>query len=214
MKKLLGALATAVTLAGVAPAASADVLTFDGDLTGSAYFGAVPYHGFMLGCSVGCDVGSWFYSDDNTAKDWYKSPFHSVSTSWDGVGDTASDSLPIAREDGGDFYFSGAWFTSGLGTAGDVGDPPLDIQLRLFNNGVEVANATASLVWDDPSTWLGSGYSGLVDEVRVYSVQGFFGMDNFEYRLPSVDVPEPSSLALSLLALAGVGAAVRRKPKA
>lgn len=213
MKKLLGALATAAALAGVAPAASAVTLTFD-DLTGVAYFGSTSYNGFTFGCSAGCDVGSWYYSDDNSAKDWFKSPSTSVSTNWDGVGDTETDSLPITRTDLGDFYFMGAWFTSGLGTEDDPSDPPLDITLRLFNNGVEVANATASLVWDDPSTWLASGYSGLVDEVRVSSVQGFFGMDDFEYRLPAVDVPEPSSLALSLLALAGVGAAVRRKPKA
>lgn len=60
-------------------------------------------------------------------------------------------------------------------------------------------------------TFLSSGYSGLVDKMVVSGVQGYYAMDDFTFHTDSGAVPEPTSVALTLLALGGLARASRRK---
>lgn len=196
-------------LACVGSMASAATLTFD-DLSGTAFFTSVnPYNGFEFGCSAGCDTGSWFYSDDNSVKDWFKSTPTSVSTQFglDAQGiPIFGESLPITSVSG-PVTFAGAFFTSGSGTRGNEAiDPPIDINFELYYLGLHVAtSATLTLYFDDPATFLPSGYTGHVDDIRVQAYQGFFAMDDFQF------VPEPGTYALVLAAMAGMLATKRRR---
>ncbi len=203
-------------LACVGSVASATTLNFD-ELTGTRYFSTAPsenpYNGFNFACSTNCDTGSWFHSNDNSLKNWYKSPFTSVSTTY-GEDDEGfpiyGESLPITSVIG-PVIFNGAYFTSGSGDVNDPTDPPIDIEFVLYYLGAYVhTSAMLTLYWDDPATFLASGYGGPVDEIRVQAYQGYFAMDDFEFQR----VPEPETLALALAALAGVGATTRRRRSA
>jgi len=56
-------------------------------------------------------------------------------------------------------------------------------------------------------TFLASGYAALVDEVIVSGVQGFFSMDDFTFRRPTLEsqVPTPSTVLLLIGAFAVLG---------
>ena len=147
-------------LACVGSVASATTLNFD-ELTGTRYFSTAPsenpYNGFNFACSTNCDTGSWFHSNDNSLKNWYKSPFTSVSTTY-GEDDEGfpiyGESLPITSVIG-PVIFNGAYFTSGSGDVNDPTDPPIDIEFVLYYLGAYVhTSAMLTLYWDP---WTRSG---------------------------------------------------------
>jgi hypothetical protein len=192
-------------LACVGSVASATTLNFD-ELTGTRYFSTAPsenpYNGFNFACSTNCDTGSWFHSNDNSLKNWYKSPFTSVSTTYgeDDEGFPIYGESPPITSVIGPVIFNGAYFTSG---SGDVTTRPIprSIRVRALLPGRHVhTSAMLTLYWDDPATFLASGYGGPVTN-PVQAYQGYFAMDDFEFQRPRAE-----TLALALAALAGVGA--------
>ena len=80
---------------------------------------------------------------------------------------------------------------------------------QLYNSGSLVATS-GTLIPSSTPTFLASGYTGLVDEVRVSLASvGYIVMDNVTYNTDIETVPEPSTiLGLGLL---GFGAFCQRK---
>jgi len=95
----------------------------------------------------------------------------------------------------GDVVFNGAYF-AGRNAA----------QFELYNDGALVFTSLSLSLTDVP-TFLASGYSGLVDEVRLNVANGSFVMDDVTFSQSSNNVPEPTGivlLGLGLVALAGI----------
>jgi hypothetical protein len=80
---------------------------------------------------------------------------------------------------------------------------------QLYNSGSLVATS-GTLIPSSTPTFLASGYTGLVDEVRVSLASvGYIVMDNVTYNTDIETVPEPSTiLGLGVL---GFGAFCQRK---
>ncbi len=175
MRKLLGAALLLVLWAPVAAFGSI-VIDFD-DLIGS---GQVPdgYGG------VG-DWGGWTYYDAPQPPYNPHSPPCRVYDNTNGIFDFGSDVV-----------FEGAWF-AGHGQH----DGFLNVYFELYDNNALV-HTSGEVDPDGTPQWLGSGYAGLVDEVKVIGSYGFFVMDDVQY------VPEPATLAL--LAFGGLALLRRR----
>jgi hypothetical protein len=179
--------------------ASAGTLTFD-DLTGTHYFDSnVPYQGLSFGAvPVGpcqCSPGSWFWSDDNTDKNYFKSPSTSVSTYTDPLAPSYGESQGIKSAT--PIVFNGAYFTAL--------DDGIDITFDLYLAGNLVwTSSTLTLDYATAATFLPSGYSGAIDEIRVKAWQGYFAMDD-------MNIPEPGSYGLVMAALGGLAFTARRR---
>jgi len=90
------------------------------------------------------------------------------------------------------FVFEGAWFSGYSG-----------VMIGMLADGkTRFSHWLPDAVGDIPygPTFLASGYSGLVDRVWVYGVQGYYAMDDFTYS-EAAPVPEPASGALLLAGL-------------
>jgi len=107
---------------------------------------------------------------------------------------------------GGSVQFLGAWFSGGSGTT-----TPVSFRMYL---GASVVGTSTGLLLTTPSTFLSSGYNGAVDRVEVLGPAGNYVMDDITYASATTAVPEPSSVALMTLALAGVGVLARRRTDA
>ena len=188
----------AVVLACATSFAHATVLTFD-DLSGIDYFTS-NYQGFMFGNNDFL-TNPWYYSD--AASPVYKphSGTHYLSTDaslYTGQPDTPT--LPISSTTA--FVFNGAYF-SGAGTT---------VRYDLYRSGLLVATSASSAILSPTSTFLASGYAGLVDAVVVRGTQGFYALDDFTFNAGIAAVPEPGSLALlGIAAMAGLVTTRRRK---
>jgi hypothetical protein len=188
-------LLAAFAMLAAAPAASADVLTFD-DLAG--YFPAVssPYHGFNFtgwyidstcsgqGVATGICTSFPYEPESLPTTIFPQSNVNSISS----VG-----LVP--------FVFTGAYFTGFRSTE----------QFDLYLGGSLVAISPVLTVdGSETPALLLSGYSGLVDTVVVTSSRpDFFVMDNFMFQPRGV--PEPASFAMTLAGLGLLGLVARRR---
>jgi len=114
-----------------------------------------------------------------------------------------------------DTVFTGAWFSLSPFAAfqGTV-----QFQLFLDNTLVHTSTTLSSIVNDPSLRFLPSGYSGLVDEVRVVTSAGLIPTDgNAAWIMDDVTfeaVPEPGSLLLLGSGLASAAAWHRRRGRA
>lgn len=173
----------AFTFAFAASAAQATVVDFD-DLIGSDVV-ADGYGGITWG-------GDWSYFD--ASQDPYNpnSPDTRIYT----TGNAPTGSFSFAS----DVVFGGAYI-SGYN---------FEVIFELFLDGSSVA-VLSSIFPSNVPTLVGSGYGGLIDEVRVSTTagNGYFVLDDVIYS--ASPVPVPAALPLMLLALGGLGLAARRR---
>ncbi|MFS0513514.1 PEP-CTERM sorting domain-containing protein [Nostoc sp. UIC 10607] len=97
------------------------------------------------------------------------------------------------------FYFASPVIFDGSYFAGS--DSSFPVSFSLYNGGTLQATS-ASLTPSATPTFLSSGYTGLVDEVRVNWNNGSTVLDNVTYHTAAV--PEPTSL-IGLLGLGAFG---------
>jgi hypothetical protein len=178
--------ATSAALLTLATTASATVVTFD-DLSGD---GPVPdgYAGITWN-------GQWSYTSGVQAPYTPASPPTRIY-----------DALPAGQFDfSAPVTFDGAYF---------VGYPEATVQFQLYLDGALVG-ASSVLAPSSTPTFLTSGYSGAVDEVRVVTLgAGRFDMDNVTFNSISTAIPEPATWTMLLLGFFGLGAALRARPRA
>jgi hypothetical protein len=93
--------------------------------------------------------------------------------------------------------FDGAFFSGKAPVAYDF-----------YREGVKVGSA-GSFGLDDEAAYYASGYSGLVDEVRLSGNTGNWVMDDLTYSTGVV--PEPGTWALMILGFGAAGAALRSR---
>jgi len=183
MRVRLGAAIAAAFLA-FAGAAHATVVTFD-DLVGSDLSVPDGYAGITWN-------GQWVYfGADQTPYTPASPPNRVYDLSASGAFDFAA---PV--------IFDGADFAGLSGVT---------LKFQLYLAGALVATSGV-LTTSDVPTFLSSGYSGLVDEVRVMGADvGAFVMDNVTYDAAPAGVPEPVSWAMMLVGFFGLGAGLRAR---
>lgn len=190
--------ALATILAAVCAHAGAAVLNFD-DL-GSASSVPTNYGGLTWGFNWVTYSDADYSSYGNT----YGSPSGEIAVF------NSGGVTQVGLNSGADFNFNGAYFTGWAGNNSVVGYTATSLTISGYNNGSLIGQLTTTLSANQYD-WVTANLNG-IDELRFTQNNGnahWWLMDNFTFN-ESSQVPEPASLALLGIALAGVGV-VRRK---
>jgi hypothetical protein len=174
----------------LASPASAFVVTFD-DLSGRALVPS-PYGG------IDWD-DNWLHYD--VAQDPYNpaSPPTRIFTNYDRFPEGSSAAVPFFFV--ADSVFDGVWLSGAT-----------SVFFELFHDGT-LLHTTSSYTATGVPTFVGSGFAGLVDEVRVNGSAGRYVLDDVTY--DAAAVPEPGTLLLvsaGLLGLRGIRRRDRVRP--
>jgi hypothetical protein len=192
MKNYIFCLSFIVLSAVCFASAQAVVLTFD-DLSGSGQlgtYGGVDFHQL------------WKYYDTIQANYTPASGMERIYN---------SDSDDVRHQDAPFSFLSPAVFAGAYVSGYDY----VTVNFLMYYQGNLVATSS-SLAPSMVPTFLSSGYSGTVDEVRVHSVGGdipnYYTLDDVTYTSVQVDgTPEPATIIIwSLLGLAGTVLGWRR----
>jgi hypothetical protein len=190
--RVFSQLAIAATLAVAASAASAatTVVNFDGIGSGTLADG---YGGIL-----------W-----NSNWNVYDSP-QSPYTASSGTGRIYTNYAlnPVLQYEAVSFSFATAVVFDGAYVAG--ASDTSNVEFELYYEG-NLVGTSASLNQSATPTFLSSGYSGLVDTVKVLGTNGFYVIDDVTYSTSSV--PEPANVTLmlgGLLLAAGVARRARK----
>lgn len=198
MRRTVALLLACAALVGTAFPAAAEQLTFEDLDPSPASFDVMPspYSGFTF--------TNWFYGPDTVY-----APASGVIDLFTDYADPNDPGAYVITNNNAitatnDFIFDGASFSGYSG-----------VTIELWLDGVFLGSfgALPDAAGVDPygPTFLASGYAGLVDQVVVSGVQGYFSMDDFTFHRDTGTVPEPSTALLGLLALGGLARVSRRK---
>jgi hypothetical protein len=121
----------------------------------------------------------------------------------------SAPNLAYFHEDGSGVSFpspvivDGAWFSGPLGIA--------TVNFNLFLGGVQVATSGSLSLTATPQ-YLATGYSGVVDDVQIYSTEvSFWTIDDITYNAAAV--PEPASGGMLALGLGALVVLARRRKR-
>lgn len=172
--RTLAASAALVALAPLAPLAHAGVLGFD-DI---GVYGNVPVNYGGLDWSA----STWLAFDDAPGD-----AFAPHSGTWQLAADFGSSDADTTIRFTTASIFDGAWFS---------GYDDSSVSFQLYRGGALVGTSS-TLTTTSTATYLGSGYTGLVDSVVIASgQQAFYAMDDFTFHGAVAAVPEPQTWAL------------------
>lgn len=175
----------AIGAAAAAASAHAVVLNFDELSSAPAAYDVMPlpYHGFTFtGWFFGPDTLYTPASAPNDLFTDYADPSDPTAYVVTDANNTIASATP--------FHFDGAAFSGYSGVT---------FQLYLGGTLVHTSSTLPDAPGADPylPTFLSSGYTGLVDQVVVSGVQGYYAMDNFTFHASAV--PEiPSNILMSV----------------
>lgn len=184
--------------------AGATILTFE-DVPGGSIRNSIAlmptYKGFDFNTiELGTSHVDWL--DTSPSSYW---PQGAVSGHFAMLNNWGGTTESIKAADNSDFTFDGLWAKTWYP------GPYQSLFVQGLNNGNRIFEETFSIT-SSSYTYV-HGMTGAIDELRLYVQGNYMLVDDLALNEKAAAVPEPASLALASLGLAGAGLARRRRRK-